>query len=99
MYFGFRRAFFVQGAVLAALGWFAATATAAPPGDAATRAKVIGQPKALTVEPASIVLDGSRGMVQPVITGRYADGSLRDLTHFCDLAVEDAAVVSVDAER
>jgi hypothetical protein len=81
------------------LGLLPGVALAAPPTDAQTRAKIVGQPKALVVEPAQIVLDGSRGMVQPVISGRYADGSLRDLTHFCELTVDDDSVVGLDGDR
>jgi hypothetical protein len=69
------------------------------PADAETRAKVIGQPKALTVEPSIIVLDGPRAVLQPVITGRYSDDSLRDLTHFCEITIEDRAVAGLDNSR
>jgi hypothetical protein len=69
------------------------------PTDAETRAKVIGQPKVLVVEPSVIVLDGPRAVVQPVITGRYGDDSLRDLTHFCEIAIEDRAIAGVDNSR
>jgi hypothetical protein len=72
---------------------------AALPTDPADRAKIVGQPKAVTVQPASIVLDGPMSTLQPVITGRYADDSLRDLTHFCDVQVEDASVISIDGDR
>jgi Protein of unknown function (DUF1553)/Protein of unknown function (DUF1549) len=69
------------------------------PTDAQTRAKLIGQPKSLTVEPSVIVLDGPRAALQPVITGRYGDDSLRDLTHFCDITIEDRGVASLDNGR
>jgi hypothetical protein len=73
--------------------------SAAPPTDADAVAKIIGQPKALVVEPASVVLDGPRSTVQPVISGRYADASLRDLTHFCEVSLEDSSVARLDADR
>jgi hypothetical protein len=75
------------------------TAAASPPTDPQTRARVIGQPVALVVQPPAVALSGPRATVQPVISGRYADGSLRDLTHFCDLTLEQPGVVSLDADR
>jgi hypothetical protein len=61
--------------------------TAAVPTDAPTRAQIVGQPVALAVQPAAITLNGPRALQQVVITGRYADGSVRDLTPFCDLRI------------
>jgi hypothetical protein len=37
-------------------------------------------------------------MQQVVVTGRYADGSVRDLTPFCELALEGADVAGVSPE-
>ena len=89
--------------VILSLGWVGYASSgaglAAPPTDQETRARIVGQPTALIVEPATIVLDGPRGTVQPVISGRYADSSLRDLTHFCEVSMEDAGVAHIDAER
>jgi hypothetical protein len=90
--------------MMTALIGFMAIALANPahasvPTDAETKAKVIGQPAKLTVEPSVIVLDGPRATLQPVITGRYSDETLRDLTHFCEITVEDRAVVSLDNDR
>jgi hypothetical protein len=73
----------------------AAFAPAAPPAAAAAKAQLIGQPAALVVQPESITLNGPRAMQQVVVTGRYADGSVRDLTPFCDLSVEAADVAAV----
>ena len=58
-------------------------------------AAFIGQPTALVVEPTEIRLAGPRSMRQVLVTGRYADGSERDLTRYCEMQVEgvDAAKV------
>jgi hypothetical protein len=85
--------------VLALLGFAAVPTWASLPTDPGDKAKLVGQPRAVSVEPASIVLDGPMSTLQPVITGRYTDDSLRDLTHFCEAQVEDPAVVSLDADR
>src|SRR5262249_39258566 len=39
------------------------------------------QPVKLTVEPANVALSGLKARQQLLVTGRYADGSVRDLTH------------------
>jgi hypothetical protein len=67
-------------------------AAASPP----ERAAVVGKPSALFVQPAAITLAGPRAQQQAVVTGRYADGSVRDLTLFCDFAIENPAVAAVD---
>jgi hypothetical protein len=73
-----------------------ATVRAAAPADVTTSSKIVGQPTALVVQPAAITLDGPRAMQQLLVTGRYADGSVRDLTAFCDLIAE-ADVVALEA--
>jgi hypothetical protein len=77
----------------------AVPAPAAIPVTPETRARLIGQPVALFVQPEHISLVGPRSTVQPVISGRYADGSLRDLTHFCDVILEQPGVVLFDEDR
>jgi hypothetical protein len=72
-------------------------ALAGIPGDAAGKAKVVGQPLAIVAEPATIVLHGPRAVQQLVVTGKYADGSVRDLTLFAELASEGPAVAAIDA--
>src|SRR5689334_17094303 len=74
-----------------------APAYAAVPADPAARAGLIGQPASLQVQPPAITLNGPRAMQQVVITGRYPDGTARDLTPFCDLSVEAADVATVSA--
>ncbi|TMQ30821.1 MAG: hypothetical protein E6K70_23565, partial [Planctomycetota bacterium] len=73
-------------------------ARAAIPADPAKRAAVVGKPAALQVQPAALTLTGPRAMQQIVVTARYADGEVRDVTPFCDFSVEgqDAAQVTTD---
>lgn len=77
-------------AVLAA----AAPAQAAPPTDAAERAAIVGQPTAIVVQPTSVELKGPYAMQQLVVTGKYADGTIRDLTPFCEMKVDAADLVT-----
>src|SRR5262245_49257408 len=58
---------------------------------------VIGDPIALTVQPAAIHLRSARAMQQIIVTGRYGDGSERDLTSYCDLRADAADVVHIHA--
>src|SRR5262249_26353521 len=59
------------------------------------RAAAIGKPTALFVQPAAVTLNSPRSMQQIVVTGRYSDGSVRDLTAFCEMTPEQADVASV----
>ena len=71
------------------------SANGAVPTDPAAKAKVIGQPAALQVQPAVIQLNGPRAQQQLIITGKYADGTVRDLTAFADITLEgDAAALN-----
>jgi len=70
-------------------------ALAAPPFAADERAAVASQPTALEVTPGSIVLHGRHDARQVILTGKYADGSVRDLTALADVSVEPAGVVEV----
>jgi hypothetical protein len=63
-------------------------ARGAVPEDAAGRGKAVGQPTALLVQPESVTLAGPRAKQQLVVSGKYADGSVRDLTAFAELSVE-----------
>ena len=54
------------------------------PVDAEQRVTLIGKPVSLDVQPTSIALAGPRTSLQVLVTGRYPDGSLRDLTGVCD---------------
>jgi hypothetical protein len=64
------------------------SALAAVPTDAKERDKVIGQPASLEIRPANVVLDGPRATQQLVVTGKYADGTVRDLTPFASFAAD-----------
>lgn len=66
----------------------------ATPGET-ERTAVIGQPLSLVVQPEMIRLSGPRAMQQIIITGRYRDGTERDLTPFCALHAEDADVAAI----
>ncbi len=67
------------------------------PADPAARERIVGNPVALTVTPSSITLLDERDWAQLVVTGNYADGTVRDLTPFCDLACAPADLVTIDA--
>src|SRR4051794_40050688 len=69
-----------------------AIAFAELPTDAAARAKVVGQPIELTVQPAEIVLTGPHSVQQLIVTGKYADGTTRDLTAFAEYRVDGSPV-------
>jgi hypothetical protein len=70
------------------------------PTDPAARTKLIGTPKSLVVQPAQLTLSGARATTQPVVTGAYADGTVRDLTHLADLKLDGAdQLVSIDGDR
>src|SRR6516164_7405624 len=71
--------------------------SAAVPSEAAGKAAVIGQPTELVVQPASIALRGGHAHQQIVVTGRYANNVVRDLTGLCELSSETPAVAGVDA--
>src|SRR5688500_16115922 len=90
-----RRATFVPraGAALAAL-LVPAVLQAAVPADPARRAALIGQPAAVVVEPPALTLSGPRAMQQIVVTGRYADGSVRDLTALCEVSADPVVVLA-----
>ena len=46
---------------------------------------IVGEPDAIHVQPPAIELIGPHSMRQIVVTGSYRDGSVRDLTHFCEI--------------
>ncbi|HEV3496227.1 MAG TPA: DUF1549 domain-containing protein, partial [Actinomycetes bacterium] len=69
-----------------AIGCLALPAPAAVPTDPRDQEKVVGQPAALEVRPATVTLDGPRATQQLVVTGKYADGTVRDLTAFATFA-------------
>jgi hypothetical protein len=70
-------------------------ASAAVPATPADRAKVVGQPAALVVQPAGVTLSGPRATQQLVVSARYADNTVRDLTALCDYQADGPGVVAV----
>jgi hypothetical protein len=72
-----------------------AISAAGIPTDAEARASVIGKPVALQVQPTNLVLTGPRATKQIVVTGRYADNSVRDLTPFCEWTLDSADIAEV----
>src|SRR5262245_1678356 len=87
------RSALLLGSILASVNY----AGAAVPADPAARAAIISQPTSLVVQPQAVVLAGPRAMQQIVVTGKYGDGSVRDLTPLCDLALESADVADLKA--
>src|SRR5688572_26406031 len=80
--------------LLAAVAVFLALATPLTAADAA-RLELIGAPSALEILPATITLDGPRATCQVVVTGRYIDGSRRDLTAVSEYRAE-ANLIAVE---
>lgn len=73
----------------------ASPASAALPTEPAARARFVGQPAALRIEPERLQLQGSRAMQQVLIQARYGDGSTRDVTALSDYRIEgDAARIT-----
>ncbi|MGH7171089.1 MAG: DUF1549 domain-containing protein, partial [Gemmataceae bacterium] len=70
--------------------------SAESPADAADKAALVGQPTALQVQPGSVTLRGRHANQQLIVTGRYANGLIRDLTGLCALSSEAANVATVD---
>ena len=90
------------GCIAICLGTLASpalSARAALPTTPAEKAKVIGQPIALNIQPAAVTLTGPRSRQQLVVTGVYADGSVRDLTPFAQMQADAGAIVRVGDEQ
>jgi len=83
------------GFVLAVLAATASPALAAPPIDPGERKAVIAQPASVEVQPANVTLTGVRDARQLVVGGKYADGTVRDLTGLVEAKVEPAGVVEL----
>jgi Protein of unknown function (DUF1553)/Protein of unknown function (DUF1549) len=82
--------------MLSLLLMLAPAAVAAPPTDDAARAKVVGSPVSLAIQSEKLTLVGPRAHQQVVLTGRYADGLLRDLTPFSVITCEPADLVTIE---
>jgi hypothetical protein len=66
------------------------------PTDPGAKAELIGQPLSLIVQPETVVLTGPRDRQQIVVTGSYADGSVRDLTPFCEIELDAPDMVQAE---
>ncbi|MGE3809876.1 MAG: DUF1549 domain-containing protein, partial [Gemmataceae bacterium] len=84
---------------ISALDLCADSSRCAGPDRVADGAAIVGQPAELVIEPATIELVGPRAMQQIVVTGKYADGSVRDLTWFCDVATTAPAIARIDLKE
>ena len=79
----------------ALVAFAAAPAFAAPPVDGADRTALIGAPAAIEAFPAKATLAGARDSRQLLLTAKYADGTLRDLSAVAAARVEPAGIVEV----
>ena len=92
--------FFRWGSIFSLLFIATALVRADVPADPAVRAKLVGQPKALQVQPDKLTLNGPRATAQLVVTGSYADGTIRDLTHLADFVLEGTdPLIVIDGDR
>ncbi len=99
----FRAALIPTRPVLALVAAFALSAgmpsaNAAGPDEPAKRAAAIGQPGGLLVQPEALNLVGPRARQQMLVTGTYADKTVRDLTIFADVTCENPAIAEVAAD-
>jgi hypothetical protein len=81
--------------VVAILAATCAPALAAPPLDPGERKAVVGTPASVEVSPATVTLSGVRDARQLVVSGKYADGGVRDLTGVVEAKVEPAGIVDL----
>ena len=83
--------------LLLATAWMvtAATLAADSPEKHADKTAYVGHPVSLVVQPETIRLAGPRAMRQMLVTGRYSDGSERDLTSFCEMKLESPDLAKV----
>lgn len=70
---------------------------AEPPASPEDRAKLIGKPAALDVSPAQVELVSPRDGVQVLVTARYDDGSMRDVTAACEVTCEKPDLVNLES--
>jgi hypothetical protein len=80
--------------VLPALLLAAPVVSAAPP-SAEGRTALAGSPAELVITPAAVELRGPRDVRQLVVTGEYADGSVRDLTWAVQVSTDNPGVLTV----
>ena len=63
-----------------------------------SKSDAIGRPVSIDVVPGTFRLDGPRATQQLLVTGHYADGSLRDLTGLADFQASDPGFLEVDTD-
>ena len=84
-------------ALVAGLALAAQTIEAGLPDSPAARAQLIGRPVALQIQPEHVHLNGPRSAQQLLVTGRYADGSQRDLTGVCTWRPGADQLINIDS--
>lgn len=84
-----------RGMALTLLALSPGFALAGPPVEPGERKAAIGQPDGVSVFPERVSLSGVRDARQLVVSGKYADGSVRDLTAVADVTVEPAGIVDL----
>ncbi len=83
------------GSSLCVLAVAATLARGATPLDPNERAKLVGTPAALQVQPDNITLNGSRSFQQIIVTGQYADKSVRDLTGVSEFYIQNSEIAVI----
>ena len=66
-----------------------------PSSDDDGKNQLVGKPSSLVVQPSSITLIGPKSTQQIVVTGAYPDGTVRDLTPFCEFSVDPPTLALV----
>src|SRR5262245_59920103 len=79
-----------------ALVWIIAVQAVLRSDDIAIKSSTIGTPARLEVFPPAVKLSGQRSRLQLVVTGHYADGSVRDLTRDSQFASTASDVVTAE---
>ncbi|MFO0948280.1 MAG: DUF1553 domain-containing protein [Planctomycetota bacterium] len=85
----------VAGLALAGPFAIGEEAKVAPSQEPAKLMETVGEPTRVTIEPKDISLHGPRAYQQILVTGEYADGSVRDLTRLAQYASSEAGVATV----
>ncbi len=68
---------------------------AALPSTPAEKARIVGTPAALEIDPQTISIGEPRASQQILVTARYQDDSVRDITCFCDWSVADPSLLEL----
>src|SRR5947208_701599 len=79
-----------------AFAFWVALSTAVRADDAGNRPSLVGTPTRLEVFPPAVKLSGPRSRMQLVVTGHYADGSVRDLTRDSQFASTASEVATIE---